>query len=130
MFWHIFWYSALGCVGMAVLDSTATILTHAITAGRGHLAGTMNVAYDIANLTVLSLCGVALTHNFGAWGYIGIIPILVTAYFVTYHATIHGHENIVDEEELAEDEARDQKIMLLEREMIRYKEEKALEDES
>jgi len=124
MFWHIVWYSLIGCVGMAVLDSTSTILTHAITAGRGHLAGVMNMAYDVANLTVLSLSGVALTHNFGFWGYIGIIPILITAYFVTYHATVHGHENIVDEEEEAEDKERDRKIWWIEREIQRIKAEK------
>lgn len=128
MFWHIVCYSLIGCVGMALMDIVGVTLTHAVTSGRGHLAGAMDVLYDIANLTVLSLSGVALTHNFGLWGYIGIIPILITAYIVTYHATIHGHEHIVDEEEEAADAERDRKIWWLEREVIRYKQWKEQHD--
>lgn len=123
-FWHIVMYSVVGSVGMAILDYTSTILTHAITAGRGHLAGMMNVCYDVANLTVLSFAGVALTHNYGAWGFVGVLPILITAYFVTYHATVLGKEKVVDHEEAAEDDERDTKIRWLEREMIRYKQER------
>ena len=118
MFWKIVMYSAIGSVGMAVLDYTTTILTHAITAGRGHLAGLMNVLYDVANLTVLSVAGVALTHDFGMWGYLGVLPILVTAYLVTYHATMIGKEHVVDEEEVAADDERDRKILWLEKQLL------------
>jgi hypothetical protein len=115
LWWSIIGYSALGCVGMAVLDSCGTVMVRAIAAGKGVLAGAMDAAADLAKITILSISGVELTHAYGWRGWFGVVPILVTGFLVTMHAThlTHGIEN---EETAQEDDDRDTKIRWLERE--------------
>jgi len=110
---HILWLSLIGCVGMAVMDSVGTVLVRAINAGRGNLAGLMDAVGDAAKMSVLSVASVRLTSDFGMKGYLGIIPILVTAFFVTRHAT-HLTANMVDEDEARADRHQDARIAYLE----------------
>ena len=117
MTWHIIALSALGCLGMAVMDTVGTVLVRAINAGRGTLAGLMDAAGDLAKMTVLSIASVRLTSNYGWWGWLGIIPILITGFLVTRHAT-HLTAGIEDEDEAQEDDERDSKMLWLEREFL------------
>ena len=102
---------------MAVQDSVGTFLVKAIHTNRPTLAGSMDVLGDIAKILILSISANDLTHQFGWRGYIGIIPILVTAFVVTYHS-VRIASKIEDTEDAAEDDDRDSKIRWLEREMI------------
>jgi len=113
MWASIFWLSFLGCVGMAVQDSVGTFLVRAINTNRPALAGLMDVAGDVAKIVILSISASDLTHNYGWHGYLGILPILVTAYFVTYHATV-AVSGMEHPEEAAEDDERDNRIKSLE----------------
>jgi len=117
MFWPIVGLSVVGCIGMAVMDTVGTILVRAINAGRGNLAGMMDAIGDLAKMSVLSIAAVRLTTHYGWWGWLGIIPILITGFLVTRHAT-HLTSGIEDEEEAAEDDERDSKMLWLEREFL------------
>ena len=117
MFWPIVGYAVLGCIGMAVMDSVGTILVRAISAGKGNLAGAMDALGDLAKITILSVAATRLTSDYGWWGWLGVVPILITGFFVTKHATrLSG--NIEDEEQTQEEEERDAKIRWMEREVM------------
>jgi hypothetical protein len=117
MIWlHILWLSVIGCVGMAVMDTVGTVLVRAINAGRGNLAGFMDAVGDAAKMSVLSVASVRLTSDFGIKGYIGILPILVTGFLVTRHAT-HLTSNMVDEDEEKADRHQDDRIARLEQQV-------------
>lgn len=109
--------SLVGCIGMAVQDSVGTFLVRAINTNRPALAGMLDVAGDVAKILILSISANDLTHSYGWRGYIGIIPILVTAFFVTHHS-VKLASKMEDPEDAAEDDERDDKIRWLEREMI------------
>ena len=123
MFWHIVWLSLLGCVGMAILDATGTVMVKAISTGKGWLAGLCDAIADLSKITVLSVSSVDLTHKFGAWGFIGVIPIAITGFLVTAHAT-HLTADMEDEGAEEEDRQRDDKIRWLEREVLVLKAQK------
>jgi hypothetical protein len=102
---------------MAVMDSVGTILVRAISAGKGNLAGAMDALGDLAKITILSVAATRLTSDYGWWGWLGVVPILITGFFVTKHATrLSG--NIEDEEQTQEEEERDAKIRWMEREVM------------
>jgi uncharacterized membrane protein YjfL (UPF0719 family) len=109
-------YAVIGSLGMAVMDSVGTVLVRAINAGRGNLAGFMDAVGDLAKISILSVAATRLTSDYGAWGWLGIVPILLTGFFVTRHATILS-QRIEDEDDAEENEARDAKIRELELEM-------------
>ena len=113
MWGDIAFLSFIGCIGMAVQDSVGTFLVRAINTNRPSLAGLMDVASDIAKVLILSISANDLTHSYGWKGYLGLLPILVTAFFVTYHAT-KVSSSMVDEGEVAEDSERDSRIKALE----------------
>ena len=117
MWSQIAWLSALGCVGMAVQDSVGTFLVRAINTNRPTLAGSMDVLGDIAKIIILSISANDLTHSYGWRGYLGIIPILVTAFVVTRHS-VKLASKMEHEGESQEDDERDSKIRWLEREML------------
>ena len=119
MFWAIAGYSALGCIGMAVLDSVGTVLVKAISSGRAMLAGMCDVAGDLAKMSVLSVATVRLLDIH--WGWLGLLPVLITGFFVTYHATRLSQS--FDEEEDSADDDRDAKLRWMERELIVLKRE-------
>lgn len=110
---HILAYSALGCLGMAIQDTVGVTLVKAIGAGRAVLAGLCDVAADVAKIVILSVSGVELTHAFGWKGYVGVVPILVTGFVVTFHAT-RLSARIVDEDEVKADRMQDDRIATLE----------------
>lgn len=114
MWLSILWLSFLGCVGMAVQDSVGTFLVRAINTNRPALAGAMDVLGDVAKILILSISANDLTHGYGWKGYLGIIPILVTAYFVTHHATVAASK-LEDASASAEDDERDLRIKQLEK---------------
>ena len=105
---------------MAIMDTVGTVLVRAINAGRGNLAGAMDAIGDLAKMTVLSIAAVRLTSHYGWLGWLGIIPILITGFLVTRHAT-HLTADIEDEEDVAEDTERDDRIRWLEREFLTIK---------
>jgi len=113
---HVLGYSALGCLGMAIQDTVGVTLVKAIGAGRAFLAGLCDAGADVAKIAIMSISGVELTHAFGWKGYVGVLPILFTGFFVTYHAT-RATSKIVDEEAEAEDDERDRRIASLERQV-------------
>ena len=117
MFWPIVGYAVLGCIGMAVMDSVGTVLVRAISAGKGNLAGAMDALGDLAKITILSVAATRLTSDYGWWGWLGVLPILVTGFFATKHAT-HLSDNIEDEDQTQEEEERDAKIRWMEREVM------------
>lgn len=114
MWKDIAWLSLLGCLGMAVQDSVGTFLVRAINTNRPSLAGMMDVLGDVAKIVILSVSANDLTHQFGWRGWVGIIPILVTAFVVTHHSVkiASKMENYEDE---AENDERDRRIATLER---------------
>lgn len=109
-------YSALGCVGMAIQDTVGVTLVKAIGTGRALLAGCCDAASDVAKIAIMSISGVELTSAFGWRGYVGILPILITGFLVTYHAT-KAARSIVDEQEAAADQMQDQRLAALERQV-------------
>ena len=117
MFWPIVGYAVLGWIGMAVMDSVGTVLVRAISAGKGNLAGAMDALGDLAKITILSVAATRLTSDYGWWGWLGVLPILVTGFFATKHAT-HLSSNIEDEDQTQEEEERDAKIRWMEREVM------------
>ena len=117
MFWPIVGYAVLGCIGMAVMDSVGTVLVRAISAGKGNLAGAMDALGDLAKITILSVAATRLTSDYGWWGWLGVVPILITGFFVTKHAT-HLSDSIEDEDQTQEEEERDAKIRWMEREVM------------
>ena len=117
MFWPIVGYAVLGCIGMAVMDSVGTVLVRAISAGKGNLAGAMDALGDLAKITILSVAATRLTSDYGWWGWLGVLPILVTGFFATKHAT-HLSDSIEDEDQTQEEEERDAKIRWMEREVM------------
>jgi len=117
MIWPIIGYALLGSIGMAVMDSVGTILVKAISAGKGNLAGFCDAVADLAKITILSVAATRLTSDYGWWGWLGVLPILITGFFVTKHAT-HLTKHIENEEDEKEEEERDARIRWLEREMI------------
>jgi len=121
--WHIVWLSFVGCLGMAVLDTTGTIMVKAISTGKGWLAGLCDAIADLSKITVLSISSVDLTHKFGIKGFIGVIPIAITGFLVTAHAT-HATAGMENDEDAQEDQARDDKIRWLEREVLVLKAQK------
>ena len=113
MWGNIVWLSAIGCVGMAIQDSVGTFLVKAIHTNRPSLAGAMDVLGDIAKILILSISANDLTHGYGWRGYLGIIPILVTAFVVTHHS-VKLASGMEDEDDAAEDDTRDGRIKKLE----------------
>ena len=113
MWGNIVWLSAIGCVGMAIQDSVGTFLVKAIHTNRPSLAGAMDVLGDIAKILILSISANDLTHGYGWRGYLGIIPILVTAFVVTHHS-VKLASGMEDEDDAAEDDDRDARIDRLE----------------
>ena len=113
MWGNIVWLSAIGCVGMAIQDSVGTFLVKAIHTNRPSLAGAMDVLGDIAKILSLSISANDLTHGYGWRGYLGIIPILVTAFVVTHHS-VKLASGMEDEDDAAEDDDRDARIDRLE----------------
>ena len=113
MWGNIVWLSAIGCVGMAIQDSVGTFLVKAIHINRPSLAGAMDVLGDIAKILILSISANDLTHGYGWRGYLGIIPILVTAFVVTHHS-VKLASGMEDEDDAAEDDTRDGRIKKLE----------------
>jgi len=113
MWGEIAWLSAIGCVGMAIQDSVGTFLVRAINTNRPNLAGAMDVLGDIAKILILSISANDLTHGYGWKGYLGIIPILCTAFVVTHHSVKLASE-MEDSEDAAEDDDRDARIKKLE----------------
>ena len=110
---HIAAYSLLGCVGMAIQDTVGVTLVKAIGAGRALLAGACDAAADIAKIAIMSISGVELTRSFGWRGYLGILPILVTGFVVTFHATRLSAKIVNVEEEAATDH-QDERLAVLE----------------
>ena len=113
MWGNIVWLSAIGCAGMAIQDSVGTFLVKAIHTNRPSLAGAMDVLGDIAKILILSISANDLTHGYGWRGYLGIIPILVTAFVVTHHS-VKLASGMEDEDDAAEDDDRDARIDRLE----------------
>ena len=105
---------------MAVMDSVGTVLVKAVSAGRGNLAGSMDAVGDLAKITILSVAATRLTSNYGIWGWLGVVPILITGFFVTKHATKLSMK-IENDEEAAEEEAKESKMRWMERELILLK---------
>jgi uncharacterized membrane protein YjfL (UPF0719 family) len=120
MTWAIIGYSLVGCIGMAVMDFVGTVLVKAVSAGRGNLAGSMDAVGDLAKITILSVAATRLTSNYGIWGWLGVLPILLTGFFVTKHATKLSMK-IENDEEAAEEEAKESKMRWMERELILLK---------
>ena len=116
MFWQIALYSAIGCVGMAIQDYAGTVLVRSVATGRGLIAGCMDAISDLTKITILSVSGVELTHQFGWRGWFGILPIMLTGFLVTWHAT-HLAQGIENEEESEDDDARDSRLAVLEAEI-------------
>ena len=98
---------------MAIQDSVGTFLVKAIHTNRPSLAGAMDVLGDIAKILILSISANDLTHGYGWRGYLGIIPILVTAFVVTHHS-VKLASGMEDEDDAAEDDDRDARIDRLE----------------
>ena len=113
MWGNIVWLSAIGCVGMAIQDSVGTFLVRAINTNRPNLVGAMDVLGDIAKILILSISANDLTHGYGWRGYLGIIPILCTAFVVTHHS-VKLASGMEDEDDAAEDDDRDARIDRLE----------------
>jgi hypothetical protein len=109
-------YSVLGVIGMAIQDAVSVTLIKAIDTGKAMLAGICDAISDIARIAIMSISGVELTSKFGWKGFIGVIPILITGFFVTYHST-KATSKMVNEKEEAEDDERDNRISKLEREL-------------
>jgi hypothetical protein len=101
---------------MAVQDSVGTFLVRAINTNRPNFAGAMDVLGDIAKIVILSISANDLTHGFGWKGYLGIIPILITAFVVTRHS-VKLASKMEHEEEAAEDDNRDRRIAALEQQI-------------
>lgn len=106
-------YSAIGCASMAVQDFSHTFYTRAVNVGKGLLAGSMDALGDLTAFLILSFSGVNLTTHYGWRGWIGVIPILVTALVVTMISTDLSHD-LEDEDEAREDDTRDGRIQALE----------------
>ena len=117
MIWPIVAYSVLGCIGMAIMDSVGTVLVKAINAGRGTLAGSMDAIGDAAKMSVLSVASVKLTSDYGVWGWVGVIPILITGFVVTKHS-VHITKNMDDGEPTEEEVKRESKVLWLEQELL------------
>ena len=113
MYWAIAGYSILGCIGMAIQDYAGTVLVKSVHAGKGWLAGSMDAVMDLTKITILSVSGVELTHAYGWRGWFGVLPIMVTGFVVTWHAT-HLSKGIENEDEEAEDNTRDERLRALE----------------
>jgi hypothetical protein len=97
MYWSILFYSMLGCVSMVIQDSSGTILVIAESRGKSHLAGMMDVTGDIAKFMMYAYSGSILMTHYGPVGWLGIIPILITAYITTSRTTSWAHKNIRNE---------------------------------
>ena len=113
MWSQILWLSAIGSVGMAIQDSVGTVLVRAINTNRPSLAGAMDVLGDIAKILILSVSANDLIHRYGWRGWLGIIPILCTAFVVTHHS-VKLASRLEDEADAAEDDTRDKRIAKLE----------------
>ena len=112
-------YSFIGSVGMAIMDSVGTVLVKAITAGRGTLAGSMDAIGDAAKMSVLSVASVRLTSDYGAWGWLGILPILLTGFFVTKHSVQLSRG--IEAEPTEEEQEQESKVLWLEKEFLLLK---------
>jgi len=110
-------YALLGCVGMAIQDTVGVTLVKAIGTGRAFLAGCCDAAADVAKIAIMSVSGVELTHAFGWKGYVGVLPILFTGFFVTFHAT-KATAKMVDPEEVAADNLQDKRLADLEHAVV------------
>jgi hypothetical protein len=111
--WQLIALSAAGCAGMAVQDAADTVRVRAIATGRATIAGLMDAGGDLAKFVLLSFSGVQLMTNYGWKGRWFLLPILLTGFLVTYHAT-NLSERIEDEDENREDDTRDGRIQALE----------------
>ena len=106
-------YSAIGSVFMAIQDVGYTINARAVAKSKPWLAGWMNGLVDLSAFAILSFSGVNLTTKYGWRGWIGTIPVIVVAVFVTKVAT-EKSDVIEDEDEEREDDLQDSRIQALE----------------
>lgn len=87
MAWQIVLYSLVGSLGMLVSDATGTATVIAETRGAARLAGLMDATGDLARLVLFAYSGVALITKFSPWGWLGVVPIVLTSYLTTSKAT-------------------------------------------
>ena len=111
---NIAFYSFIGCLGMFLQDSVGTIMVKAIGAGRPLLAGSMDALADIAKITILSISGVELTHQFGWRGFVGIIPIIAVGFATTAVSTHYSNRFVVDEDDENHETVQESRLAALE----------------
>lgn len=70
----------IACVSMVVKDAVGVFLVKAEAAGNERLAGVINPMGTMASILFYSVGATNLTHNFGAIGYLGLLPVMVVDY--------------------------------------------------
>jgi hypothetical protein len=65
---------------MVLKDGVGVFLVKSEAEGNERLAGIINPMGTIAGILFYSIGANNLTHQYGAWGYLGLIPVLVVDY--------------------------------------------------
>jgi len=88
----------IACVSMVVKDAVGVFLVKAEAAGNERLAGVINPMGTMASILFYSVGATNLTHNFGAIGYLGLLPVMVVDYIDGRFFTAVGRYIQSDEE--------------------------------
>lgn len=70
----------IACVSMVLKDAVGVFLVKAEAAGNERLAGVINPLGTIASVLFYSVGATNLTHYYGVWGYLGLVPVLIVDY--------------------------------------------------
>lgn len=68
------------CIAMVFKDGVGVFLVKSEAEGNERLAGIINPFGTMAGILFYSIGANNLTHEYGVWGYIGLLPVLVVDY--------------------------------------------------
>ena len=68
------------CLSMVLKDAVGVFLVKSEAEGNERLAGIINPFGTIAGILFYSVGATNLTHHYGVWGYVGLLPVLVVDY--------------------------------------------------
>ena len=68
------------CLSMVLKDAVGVFLVKSEAEGNERLAGIINPFGTIAGVLFYSVGAMNLTHHYGVWGYVGLLPVLVVDY--------------------------------------------------
>ena len=68
------------CLAMVLKDGVGVFLVKSEAEGNERLAGIINPLGTVAGILFYSVGAMNLTHQYGVWGYLGLLPVLVVDY--------------------------------------------------